>query len=145
MSVHDWRKLSAQRDDLVRALRGLADCLEHASTVAELDRLMRWQFDPPPSTKTAKKVSVAGGKSRAAKAPVADASTFLTAAEAALYLRFKAADPARAFSQWAARHAVPVCKRGRTSLWLAADLDDAVRGPRETRRQIQQASRRSSC
>jgi hypothetical protein len=64
--------------------------------------------------------------------------TYITADEAASYLRFdRAEDPARAFRQWAARQGVPVCKRGRPSLWMVADLDDAVRGPRETRKQIQ--------
>lgn len=69
------------------------------------------------------------------------AFTYITAGEAASYLRFdRAEEPARAFAQWAARQRVPVCKRGRLSLWLVADLDDAVRGPRDTRKQIQQGA-----
>lgn len=66
--------------------------------------------------------------------------TYVTEGEAASYLRFDTAkDPARAFRQWASRQGVAVCKRGRVSLYLVADLDDAVRGPRDTRKQIQQA------
>jgi hypothetical protein len=73
------------------------------------------------------------------------AFTYITAGEAASYLRFdRAEDPARAFTQWAARQAVPVCKRGRLSLWLVADLDDAVRGPRDARKEIHQLHRRTA-
>jgi hypothetical protein len=73
------------------------------------------------------------------------AFTYVTAGEAASYLRFdRAEDPARAFAQWAARQRVPVCKRGRLSLWLVADLDDAVRGPRDQRKEIQQLHRRTA-
>jgi hypothetical protein len=69
--------------------------------------------------------------------------TYITAGEAASYLRFdRAENPAKAFAQWAARQAVPVCKRGRLSLWLVADLDDAVRGPRDARKEIQAIQQR---
>lgn len=57
---------------------------------------------------------------------------YLTAEEAAEYLRFTRCDqPARAFRQWADRLAIPVKHRGlRQRLYKRIDLDAAVANPR---------------
>lgn len=55
-------------------------------------------------------------------------SPFLTAEEAARYLRFDvtAADPVHAFRRWAARWAVPIRRRGRVLLVERRVLDSAL-------------------
>src|SRR4051812_49076576 len=55
-------------------------------------------------------------------------SPFLTAEEAARYLRFDvtAADPVHAFRRWAARWAIPIRRRGRVLLVERRVLDLAL-------------------
>lgn len=50
-------------------------------------------------------------------------NTYLTAEEAAEYLRFRSLEALR---KWARRYAVPKCRRGRALLFLRRDLDEAV-------------------
>jgi hypothetical protein len=51
--------------------------------------------------------------------------TYLTVAEATIYLRFGSR---MALYHWIARTRIPRCRRGRTLLFLRRDLDDAVQG-----------------
>lgn len=60
-------------------------------------------------------------------------TTYLTAKEAAVYLRFSTV---RAFYEWVRRHGITKLRKGRRVLFLRRDLDDALRRYPGARRKL---------